>query len=51
MTIVSLVSIKGGVGKSTLTASLATAVARRLNGQHVAAIDLDPQNSLSPIEP
>lgn len=47
MTIVSLVSVKGGVGKSTLTASLATAVARRLGGHRVAAIDLDPQNNLS----
>lgn len=47
MTIVSLVSVKGGVGKSTLTASLATAVSRRLGGHRVAAIDLDPQNSLS----
>jgi cellulose synthase operon protein YhjQ len=47
MTIVSLVSIKGGVGKSTLTASLASAAARRLGGHRVVAIDLDPQNNLS----
>jgi cellulose synthase operon protein YhjQ len=38
-----VVSAKGGVGKTTFTASLAGALARERN---VACVDLDPQNAL-----
>lgn len=46
MNIISIVSMKGGVGRSMLTASLATAMARRLGGNRVATIDLDPADML-----
>lgn len=42
--IVALVSLKGGVGKTTLSASLASSL--RLDGGQTLAIDLDPQNAL-----
>ena len=42
--IVALVSAKGGVGKTTLGASLASSL--RLDGGRTVAIDLDPQNAL-----
>lgn len=42
--VVVLVSAKGGVGKTTLAASLASSV--RLEGGKTLAIDLDPQNAL-----
>ena len=42
--VVAVVSGKGGVGKSTITANLATALARE--GHSVLAVDLDPQNAL-----
>lgn len=42
--VIALVSAKGGVGKSTLASSLATAL--RLEGGQTLAIDLDPQNAL-----
>ncbi|MCA0325009.1 MAG: cellulose synthase operon protein YhjQ [Proteobacteria bacterium] len=44
MHIISFVSGKGGSGKTTLTANVAVALARR--GHSVVAIDLDPQNAL-----
>lgn len=42
--VISVISAKGGVGKTTLTASLASALRRA--GRQVVAIDLDPQNAL-----
>lgn len=44
MKIITLVSAKGGVGKTTLTANLATALAAA--GKRVIALDFDPQNAL-----
>lgn len=44
MKVVSVVSAKGGVGKTTLAANLASVLAAE--GRHVVVIDLDPQNSL-----
>jgi cellulose synthase operon protein YhjQ len=44
MTVVALVSLKGGTGRTTLTALLATLLARR--GERVLAVDLDPQGAL-----
>ncbi|MCM2494734.1 cellulose synthase operon protein YhjQ [Burkholderia glumae] len=44
MKVVSVVSAKGGVGKTTIAANLASVLAAQ--GRHVVAIDLDPQNSL-----
>jgi cellulose synthase operon protein YhjQ len=50
MTVISIISMKGGVGKTSITANLACALKEYLK-QHasalnVAAIDLDPQNAL-----
>jgi len=45
MKIIAVVSAKGGVGKTTVTANLATALARQ-SGKTVVAVDLDPQNAL-----
>lgn len=44
MVVVPIVSSKGGVGKTTITANLCAELARR--GRQVLAIDLDPQNAL-----
>lgn len=44
MKVVSVVSAKGGVGKTTLAANLAAVLVTQ--GRHVVALDLDPQNSL-----
>lgn len=46
MSVIGVVSMKGGVGKTTLTANLAAAMASVLGPQHVTAVDLDPQNAL-----
>ncbi len=43
MVVFSVVSAKGGVGKTTITANMAMALAE---GRNVVAIDLDPQNAL-----
>jgi chromosome partitioning protein len=50
--VISLVSTKGGVGKTTLTFVLASAFARRLHGNsdyRVACIDADPRRMLEAI--
>lgn len=44
MPVVAVISAKGGVGKTTVTANLGTALAQA--GHPVLAIDLDPQNAL-----
>lgn len=44
MKIVAVVSAKGGVGKTTLAANLASAFV--LEGRRVFSVDLDPQNAL-----
>lgn len=46
MSIVAVVSMKGGVGKTTTTANLAAAMAAVLGAQRVSVVDLDPQNAL-----
>ena len=46
MKILTITSAKGGVGKTTVTKSLAVALLR-LTGRPVLAIDLDPQNALA----
>ena len=43
--VISVMNYKGGVGKTTVTANLAAALAKR--GERVLLIDLDPQCSLS----
>ena len=43
MQIIAFVSGKGGVGKSTLTANVAVALANR--NKRVLVIDMDPQNA------
>lgn len=44
MVIVAIASAKGGVGRTTITASLATILGKR--GHPVLALDFDPQNAL-----
>ncbi|RYF75871.1 MAG: cellulose synthase operon protein YhjQ [Comamonadaceae bacterium] len=44
MQLIPVISAKGGVGKSTVTANLCTTLAEQ--GRRVLAIDLDPQNAL-----
>ncbi|OIP13280.1 MAG: cellulose synthase operon protein YhjQ [Comamonadaceae bacterium CG2_30_57_122] len=46
MSIIGIVSMKGGVGKTSTTANLAAALAAKLGEHRVAALDLDPQNAL-----
>lgn len=46
MSVVSVVSMKGGVGKTSVTANLATALSAKLGPHRVSVVDLDPQNAL-----
>ncbi|WP_300172887.1 cellulose biosynthesis protein BcsQ [Rhodoferax sp.] len=46
MSIVGIVSMKGGVGKTTVSANLSVALAAKLGLGRVSAVDLDPQNAL-----
>lgn len=46
MSVVGIVSMKGGVGKTSLTANIATALATKLGPGRVSVVDLDPQNAL-----
>lgn len=46
MKVIAVASAKGGVGKTTATESLATALSRQ-TGRMVLAVDLDPQNALA----
>ena len=45
MKVVSIINYKGGVGKTTITANLASEMARR--EKRVLVIDLDPQTNLT----
>jgi chromosome partitioning protein len=47
MKIIVLAAAKGGVGKTTLAAALATAAALDMPESHVGMVDLDPQGSLT----
>jgi cellulose synthase operon protein YhjQ len=46
MTVLSVISMKGGVGKTSITANLASALAQLPNAPLIAVVDLDPQNAL-----
>jgi cellulose synthase operon protein YhjQ len=46
MSVIGVVSMKGGVGKTSTTANLAAAIAGRLGPGRVSVVDLDPQNGL-----
>lgn len=46
MSIIGVVSMKGGVGKTSTCANLATALASILGRERVSVVDLDPQNGL-----
>jgi cellulose synthase operon protein YhjQ len=46
MTRIAVVSMKGGVGKTTTTANVAAALAAKLGPGQVGVLDLDPQNAL-----
>jgi cellulose synthase operon protein YhjQ len=46
MMVFAVVSMKGGVGKTSVTANIAAALAAILGSNSVGVIDLDPQNSL-----
>jgi cellulose synthase operon protein YhjQ len=46
MIVLSVISMKGGVGKTSITANLASALSQRPNAPLIAVIDLDPQNAL-----
>jgi cellulose synthase operon protein YhjQ len=46
MSVIGVVSMKGGVGKTSITANLASALATKLGRGRVSVVDLDPQNAL-----
>lgn len=46
MSVIGIVSMKGGVGKTSVTANLSAAMAEALGPGRVSVVDLDPQNSL-----
>jgi cellulose synthase operon protein YhjQ len=46
MSVIAIVSMKGGVGKTSTTANLAAALAATLGPRRVSVVDLDPQNAL-----
>jgi len=46
MSVIGIVSMKGGVGKTSATANLAAAMATTLGANRVSVVDLDPQNAL-----
>jgi cellulose synthase operon protein YhjQ len=46
MSIIGVVSMKGGVGKTSVTVNLASALATKLGRSRVSVVDLDPQNAL-----
>lgn len=46
MSVIGVVSMKGGVGKTSTTANLAAAFANVLGPGRVSAVDLDPQSAL-----
>ncbi len=46
MSVIGVVSMKGGVGKTSTTANLAAAIAGKLGPGRVSVVDLDPQNAL-----
>lgn len=46
MSVVGVVSMKGGVGKTSVTANLAAALSTKLGPHRVSVVDLDPQNAL-----
>lgn len=46
MSIIAIVSAKGGAGKTTVTANLAGGMAAMLGPRRVTVVDLDPQNAL-----
>lgn len=46
MSVIGVVSMKGGVGKTLVAANLAAAMARVLGTGRVSIVDLDPQNAM-----
>ncbi len=46
MSVIGVVSMKGGVGKTSVTANLAAAMTTKLGPGRVSVVDLDPQNAL-----
>ena len=46
MSVIGIVSMKGGVGKTSATANIAAAMATTLGANRVSVVDLDPQNAL-----
>ena len=44
MTVITVISMKGGVGKTTVTSNLSATLAKL--GKRVLVVDLDPQNAL-----